>query len=95
VPRADKVRYVLRQRQDRYHRCHFPRCGAQVAPARWGCRRCWMRLPKDLRDRIWAAYRPGQENDMRPSREYLAVAREVQEWIAEWLLGNPTPPGGG
>jgi hypothetical protein len=26
-------------------------------------------------------YRPGQENDRDVSRDYLAAAREVQEWI--------------
>jgi len=31
---------------------------------------------------VWAAYRPGQEETGRPSREYVEVAREVQEWIA-------------
>jgi hypothetical protein len=28
-------------------------------------------LPKRLRDRIWATYRPGQERDKRPSSEYM------------------------
>jgi hypothetical protein len=40
-------------------------------------------LPKRLRDQIWAAYEPGQEVTMTPSAEYVAVARAVQEWIAE------------
>lgn len=78
---AAKRRYVLRQGQDRPHHCHWPGCPERVPPAKWGCKRHWMMLPEYLRDRIWAAYRPGQEKDMRPSREYLAVAREVQEWI--------------
>lgn len=38
-------------------------------------------LPKALRDAVWAAYRPGQEATMTPSREYLRVAHEVQTWI--------------
>lgn len=28
-----------------------------------------------LRDRIWRAYRPGQCDDMRPSREYCEAAK--------------------
>ena len=76
--------YVLRQKQIRYHTCHWPRCGKQVPPAVWGCRTHWFRLPKSLRDRIWAAYRPGQEKDMRPSDEYRAVAKDVQDWITRW-----------
>ena len=41
----------------------------------------WFLLPKRLRDKIWAAYKPGQEITMTPSAEYLAVAKEVQDWI--------------
>jgi hypothetical protein len=47
----------------------------------WGCRTHWYALSQHLRDRIWRAYRPGQEIDQRPSADYLAVAREVQAWI--------------
>ena len=48
----------------------------------WGCQPHWYRLPKALRDRIWQTYRPGQEISKTPSRDYIAAAREVQEWIA-------------
>lgn len=47
----------------------------------WGCKSHWFKLPKSLRDKVWAAYVPGQEDRMDPSDEYLAVAHEVQEWI--------------
>lgn len=80
---AAKAAYVKSQGQDRAHHCHWPGCGKQVPPALWGCRTCWFKLPKALRDRIWAAYRPGQEKDMRPSREYLDAADAVQTWIKE------------
>ena len=42
-----------------------------------------MKLPKRLRDMIWAAYNPGQEVTKTPSRGYVRAAREVQEWIKE------------
>jgi hypothetical protein len=77
-----KVAYVKRAGQTRNHVCHWPGCGAQVPPAIWGCRPHWYALPKELRDRIWRAYRPGQEIRGTPSASYLAVAREVQQWIA-------------
>ena len=48
----------------------------------WGCQPHWYRLPKALRDRIWQTYRPGQEISKTPSRDYIAAARAVQEWIA-------------
>ncbi len=79
--KEDKVAYVKRQRQTRDHTCHFPGCGKQCPPAMWGCKGCWFKLPKYLRDKIWAAYRIGQEVTMSPSREYLKVAREVEQWV--------------
>ena len=78
----DKRDHVRRARQERDHVCHYPGCGKQCKPAFWGCRSCWFKLPKFLRDKVWAAYQPGQEITGRPSREYVEVAREVQEWIA-------------
>lgn len=82
--RAAKVRYVMRQGQTRDHECHWPGCDKQVPPAMWGCRAHWKRLPKALRDRIWNAYRPGQEATMTPSDEYLQVADDVQRWIRDF-----------
>lgn len=76
-----KADYVRSQRQTRRHSCHWPGCDKQVPPAMWGCREHWYRLPAELRQLIWEAYRPGQEVDMRPSRAYLEAARAVQEWI--------------
>ena len=81
--RCEKVAYVKSQGQTRDHHCHWPGCGAQVPPAMWGCLRHWKRIPKHLRDRIWDAFRPGQETNRTPSREYVRAAREVQNWIAE------------
>ena len=76
-----KADYVRRQKQDRPHHCHWPGCPKQVPPAMWGCREHWFKLPSALRNKIWAAYRPGQEIDMRPSKKYLEVADKVQDWI--------------
>lgn len=77
-----KREYVRRQGQSRDHQCHWPDCQQQVPPAMWGCRTHWMKLPKRLRDKIWDTYEIGQEVTMTPSAEYLAVAFEVQDWIA-------------
>ena len=65
------------------HHCHWPGCEKKVPPAMWGCKEHWFKLPKILRDKIWAAYEPGQESIGSPSKEYLIVATEVQKWIAE------------
>ncbi len=76
-----KADYVRSQKQTRNHTCHWPGCEKQVPPAMWGCKTHWFKLPKHLRNKIWKAYRPGQEVTMTPSVEYLAVAKEVQEWV--------------
>jgi hypothetical protein len=91
IPTAAKVRYVKcealralseeRQGQTRDHSCYWPGCDKQVPPAMWGCRAHWMKLPAVLRAKVWAAYRPGQEKTMTPSRKYVKVAREVREWV--------------
>lgn len=80
----EKAEYVLSQPQTRAHECHWPGCKEQVPPAKWGCRKHWFALPINLRNKIWAAFRPGQEKDMNPSQEYLAVANEVQHWIVNF-----------
>lgn len=81
--KAEKVKYVKSQGQNRKHHCHWPGCTQQVPPAKWGCLKHWFMLPKYLRDQIWEAFRPGQEKNFSPSRKYLEVALEVQRWIKE------------
>lgn len=81
---ADKVKYVKSQGQTRNHGCHWPGCPKQVPPAQWGCTKHWFTLPKRLRDKLWAAYQPGQEVSMTPSEAYLDVAKEIQQWIREY-----------
>lgn len=83
TPTAEKVKHVKKARQTREHHCHggMPGCKGQCPPAMWGCTNCWFKLPKRLRDKVWRAYRPGQETNLSPSSTYLAVAREVQDWI--------------
>jgi hypothetical protein len=65
------------------HTCHWPDCEKAAPPAMWGCRAHWFSLPKALRDRIWATYRPGQEIDKKLSADYLQAAKEVQAWIGD------------
>jgi hypothetical protein len=64
------------------HTCHWTGCTREVPPSMWGCKPHWFKLPKVLRDAIWAAYRPGQEIDKKPSDRYIATAALVQNWIA-------------
>ena len=64
----------VRMKDSMTHECHWPGCGKSVPPKMWGCREHWYSLPKPLRDRIWATYRPGQEVDKNPSEEYVEAA---------------------
>lgn len=78
---AEKAAHVRAAGQTRDHHCHWPGCEAQVPPAMWGCKRHWFKLPQSIRNSIWRSYRAGQEQDGRPSREYVNAAHAAQEWI--------------
>jgi hypothetical protein len=82
-PTRSKADYVRSQDQIRDHTCHWPGCQIQVPPAMWGCKPHWYRIPKHLRDRIWATYVPGQEINGTPTQAYVAAALAVQDWIRE------------
>lgn len=70
------------------HTCHWPGCQVEVPPKMWGCKRHWFTLPKQMRDRIWQEYRPGQENDKRPSDKYLEIAQRVHDWCLGYEAGK-------
>lgn len=77
------------------HACHWPTCRTRVSPSLWGCSEHWFALPKRLRDKIWAAYEPGQETRKDPSPAYIEAALEVQTWIVsncqhQFQIGTPT-----
>ena len=63
------------------HTCHWPGCCTHVPPSMWGCKAHWFKLPKRLRDRILATYRPGQEITKDPSHAYIQAAMDVRQWI--------------
>lgn len=90
--KADYVRTEMAKPQPRQHHCHWPGCTTQVHPAQWGCRPHWYTLPISLRNKVWAAFRPGQEKTLTPSSRYLEVAREVREWIQQHEAAKAKPP---
>ena len=65
------------------HTCHWPGCEKNCPPAMWGCKEHWFKLPRSLRNKIWNAYRPGQEITKTPSAQYIEVALEVRKWIIQ------------
>lgn len=67
-----------------FHTCHWPSCGREVPPKLWGCRAHWYLLPKWIRNEIWKAYIPGQEERKDPSSEYVKIARIAHDWVLEY-----------
>lgn len=65
------------------HTCHATNCTATVPPIMWGCRKHWVMVPKNIRDRIWATYRDGQCVTYDPSSEYCQAARAAVIAVAE------------
>jgi len=65
------------------HHCHATDCKIGVPPEMFMCRKHWFSLPKNMKDKIWAAYRVGQCDDMNPSLEYCLIAKECVTYLAE------------
>lgn len=63
------------------HFCHALRCNQQVPPKLLMCRRHWFMVPRAIQAKVWKHYRPGQEIDKMPSREYLEVMKEAIEAV--------------
>lgn len=59
------------------HTCHATACTSKVPPVMWGCRKHWFMVPLSIRNRILLTYRPGQCDDMNPSRPYLLAAKDA------------------
>ncbi len=56
------------------HHCHAVDCEEAVPPKMHMCLKHWKMVPKAVQDLIWKHYRPGQENDKRPTVDYIATA---------------------
>lgn len=71
------------------HHCHATACTVEVPPEMRMCRRHWRLVPRPLRDRVWATYRPGQCDDLHPSRAYCEAAKAAVEAVARWEKRTP------
>lgn len=65
------------------HHCHATDCERTVPPVMFMCKPHWFKLPKPMRDRIWAAYEDGQCDTYDPSGEYCQAAKAAVIYIAE------------
>jgi hypothetical protein len=64
------------------HNCRWVGCTKKVPLNMWGCKTHWFMLPKAIRDKIWASYRPGQEDDLQPSAGWVAADDEARRYSA-------------
>ncbi len=83
MTKADYVRAEVAKGHDGTHKCHAEGCDTRVAPAYLMCPRHWRMVPRDVQLRIWRHYREGQEQDKRPSVEYLAAFRDAVTAVAK------------
>jgi len=73
------------------HTCHAMGCAKVVPPKMLMCLEHWRMVPRVFQQQVWKHYRPGQENDKRPSKTYLAAAAAAIEAVArkEGVFHNP------
>lgn len=56
------------------HRCHARGCSVPVPKEKLLCLKHWRLVPKTLQHEVWRHYRPGQCDDMNPSKEWHKAA---------------------
>lgn len=54
--------------------CPVPDCGDEIDRTRLMCRGDWYLVPKQIRDRVWATWRSGQEASSREHQEAVLQA---------------------
>lgn len=64
------------------HHCHAVGCETSVPPKMFMCLKHWRMLGRAGQQAVWAAYRPGQEDDKRPSSTYMEVTNEARRVVA-------------
>lgn len=66
---------------DTNHECHATGCRNIVPPKFLMCGRHWRMVPREVQLLVWKHYRPGQEIDKKPTREYLAAMKSAVEAV--------------
>ena len=64
------------------HTCHATACRVVVKPELLMCYAHWKMVPQRLKTAVYAAYRPGQCNDMSPSTTWHAAADAAIGYVA-------------
>lgn len=68
---------------DLLHHCHAVDCPTVVPPIFLMCAAHWLRVPRPIRERVHAEYRPGQEVRKDPSLLWCLAADEAVEHVAK------------
>jgi hypothetical protein len=64
------------------HHCHARGCATAVPPEMLMCRAHWRMVPRAVQRAVWAAYRPGQCADKRPSEAWHRAADAAIGYVA-------------
>lgn len=58
------------------HKCEYPECVHMVESARLFCGRHWAKVPKPLKDAVWATYMARRRMALRPGYEDAKLAHQ-------------------
>lgn len=64
------------------HTCHAKGCSNHCQPQKLMCSSCWSKVPLNLQRAVYEAYRPGQCDTKRVSKEWLAAAKAAIKSVA-------------
>lgn len=64
------------------HICHAYKCNIQIPPKMLMCLKHWRKVPREIQNKIWATYRPGQEIDKIITEEYSDAFDNAVESVA-------------
>ena len=78
--------------RNHHHACRWPGCPAVVSTKFWGCSVHWYALPNNIRAWLGRSYRQGIEQDIHPSRSYVAANKAALAWIAQHFEAEAQAP---
>ncbi len=65
------------------HSCHANQCTVPTPRNMLMCKNHWFKVPKDIQDKIWSAFKKNPSEEMRcKSVEYMESCAEAVEYIA-------------
>ena len=65
------------------HTCHARGCSVEVPPELLMCRTHWFKVPRRIQQAVYATYRPGQCDDMKPSKAWHEAADAAIGFVAQ------------